>query len=518
MKFKKVISLLLIILTSFVGLTGCSQKQETSKSLDENQKITIKYWVPFTPNQYIKSLNESEMYKELERRTNVHVEFIHPAEGQEKEQFNLMITSDELPDVIQNYASEYKGGIDKAIEDGVYLRLNELIDKYAPNYKKLLQEDPELARQVTTDKGNIYCFALIGEDKNEPAWWGPVVRKDWLDELGLKEPETIDEWENVLRQFKTKKKIEAPLVINKKGIDGYGVFVSAFDIGPGFYRKGDKIHYGPIEEGFKEYLKLMNKWYKEGLIDKDFATRDRKSREALITSGKAGAFITEYGLADQYIASIKSTDPKAKFTPVIYPSLRKGEKVHYRVVNFRNGGFEAVITSACKNPERVVKWFDYAYSKEGYLLFNYGLEGKTYVMEEGKPKFTDFMLKNPDGDYWTICNKWKLDVGPYLRDYKAIPEFTKFDIEAMDKWTKAEADYVLPPLTLTAEEEEIYSNKMNDINTYKDEMILKFITGKEPIEKFDEYVEQIKKMGIDEMINIYQNALERYNNRQIISK
>lgn len=90
MKFKKVISLLLIILTSFVGLTGCSQKQETSKSLDENQKITIKYWVPFTPNQYIKSLNESEMYKELERRTNVHVEFIHPAEGQEKEQFNLI--------------------------------------------------------------------------------------------------------------------------------------------------------------------------------------------------------------------------------------------------------------------------------------------------------------------------------------------------------------------------------------------------------------------------------------------
>ncbi|MCX7885329.1 MAG: extracellular solute-binding protein [Caloramator sp.] len=517
MKIKKLLTAMLLLTISFSSFSACSNKtSEKTNSSSSNEKISIKYWVPFTPNQYIKSLNESEMYKELENRTNVHVEFIHPAEGQEKEQFNIMINSKELPDVIQNYAGEYKGGIDKAISDGVYLRLNDLIEKYAPNYKKLLDEDPELARQVTTDSGNIYCFALIGEDRNEPAWWGPVIRKDLLDELGLKQPETIDEWENVLRQIKIKKKIEAPLVINKKGVDGYGTFVSAFDVGPYFYKKGNTVKYGPIEPGFKEYLALMNRWYKEGLIDKDFATRDRKSREALITSGKAAAFITEYGMVDQYIPAIKTVNPKAAFAPVLIPSLKKGEKVHYRVVNNRNGGSEAVITSSCKDPERVVKWFDYAYSKEGYMLFNYGIEGKSYKIENGKPKFTDLMLKNPDGfDYWTVVNKWKLDVGPYLRDYKAIPEFTKFDLAAMDTWTKADADYVLPPTTLTAEEEEQYSNTMSDIDTYKDEMILKFIMGKEPLSKFDDYVKQIKSMGIDQMIQIQQNALNRYYNRKI---
>lgn len=519
MRCKRLLTLALAgLLTMPLMACGKGEKdqKEPDKKIDTSEKISIKYWVPFTPNQYIKDLNESLMYKELEKRTNVHVEFMHPAEGQELEQFNLLVNSKDMPDVIQTYAGEYKGGVDKAIKDGVYLRLNELIDKYAPNFKKLLEEDPELARQVTTDEGNIYAFPVIGEDKNEPAWWGPVIRKDWLDELGLKEPTTVDEWYNTLKQFKEKKNAQAPLIINKKGVDSYGTLLSAFDIGNGFYKKGNKVKYGQMEPEFKEYLTTMNKWYKEGLIDKDFATRDKKSREAMITSGKTGAFFTEYALVDQYVAAIKTTDPKAEFAPTVQPSMKEGEKPKYRVVNNRNGGYEAVITSACKNPERLVQWFDYAYGKDGYMLFNYGIEGTSYTMVDGKPKFTDIMVKNPDGlDFWTVCNKYKLEVGPYLRDYKAVPEFTKFSLDAMDKWTQADTDYVMPPLNLTAEESDTYSNIMSDIDTYKDEMILKFITGKEPLSNFDKYVEQLKKMRIEEVIKIEETALERYNNRKI---
>lgn len=522
MKGKRVLSIILAVLLIMLTAAGCGKKTvDTPKTEPEadkipKEKITIKYWVPFASNQYIQSLMESEMYKELEERTNVHVEFIHPTEGQELEQFNLMISNKELPDVIQTYAGEYKGGMDKAIADGAYLRLNELIEQYAPNFKKLREQDPELARQTITDQGNIYGFPIVGIDANEPAWWGPVFRQDWLNELGLKEPTTIDEWHNVLTQFKEKKKVQAPLIFRKTGIDPYGTLVSAFDIGPGFFKKNNVVKYGPMEPQFKDYLTTMNKWYKEGLIDKDFPTRDSKSRGALITSGKAGAYITEYAMVDQYQAAIKTTDPKAVFAPAVQPSLKAGENVHYRVVNNRNGGYEAVITSSCKYPEAVVKWFDYAYSQEGFLLFNYGLEGKSYTMVDGKPKFTELLTNNPDGlDYWTVCNKYKLDVGPYLRDYKAIPEFTQIDLDCMDKWTRAEADYVMPPVNLTPEESDSYYNIMGDVDTYRDEMVLKFIMGEEPISKFDSYVEQLKKMGIEEAIKINQAALDRYNNRKI---
>lgn len=517
MKSKRVLSIVLTGILTVITAAGCGKKEPVaSNTNDTNEKITIKYWVPFTPNQYIKSLNESLMYKELETRTNVHVEFIHPAEGQESEQFNLMVNSKDLPDVIQTYAGDYKGGMDKAISDGVYLKLNDLIDKYAPNFKKLRQDDPELARQTITDQGNIYAFPVIGEDKNEPAWWGPVIRKDWLNDLGLKEPTSIDEWYNVLTQFKEKKNSQTPLMIRKNGIDSYGAFVSAFDIGPGFYKKGNSVKYGPMEAGFKDYLITMSKWFNEGLVDKDFATRDRKSRDAAITSGKAGAYITEYALVDQYAAAIKGTDAKAEFAPTVQPSLKPGGNVQYRVVNNRNGGYEAVITTASKHPERIVKWFDYAYSKEGYMLFNYGIEGTSYKMVDGKPQFSELLTKNAEGlDFWTVVNKYKLEVGPYLRDYKAVPEFTKIDLDCMDKWTKAGTDYVIPPTNLTPEESENYSGIMGDIGTYKDEMVLKFIMGKEPLSKFDDFVEQLKKMRIQEAIKIQQAALDRYNNRKI---
>lgn len=519
MKGKKILSIILASMLSMATLAGCGKKEDSAskdspKELS-NEKIEIKYWVPFSANQFMKSLDESEMYKELEKRTNVHVKFEHPAEGQEEEQFNILVNSKDLPDVIQTYPSDYKGGLDKAVEDGVYLKLNDLIDKYAPNIKKLLENDPELAKEVMTDKGNIVTIPMISVDKNEPAWWGPVIRQDWLEELGLQEPKTIDEWENVLKQFKEKKHCKAPLMISKKGIDPYGSILSAFDIGPGFYKKGDKVAYGYMQPEFKDYLATMNKWYKEGLIDVDFATRDSKSKQALITSGQVGIYITEYALIDQYQAAIKGTDPKAKFMPIEHPVLKNGDKLHYRVVNWRTGGYEAAITTSCKNPERVVKWFDYAFSKEGFNLFNYGIENESYKMVDGKPQFTDLITNNPAGDYWTVCNKWKLDVGPYLRDYKAIPEFSEVDKIGMKKWTIPDDDYVMPPVTLNAEEEELYAEKMTDIDTYKDEMILKFITGAEPLSKFEAFQGQLKKMGIEDVVKIYQSALDRFNSRKI---
>lgn len=531
MKGRKLLSIVLIVLMVLVIFSGCKQTADAPQGGEKNmstedegkktgddkkpdKKITIKYWVPFTPNQYIQSLNESLMYEELEERTGIHVEFIHPPEGQEMEQFNLIVSDKEMPDVIQTYATSYKGGMDKAIKDGVYLRLNELIDEHAPNFKALLEDDPELARQVTTDEGNIYAFPLVGEDKEEPAWWGPVIREDWLEELSLEEPTTIDEWEEVLKKFKVEQDLEAPLVISTRGIDPYGTIVSAYGIGPGFYREDNTIKYGPMEPKFKEYLETMNKWYAEGLLDNDFATRDYKSREALITSGETGMFITEYALVDQYHAAIKTTDPDAKFAPIIQPSLKPGGTVKYRVVNNRNGGYEAAITTSCEHPEEVAEWFDYAYGEEGYMLFNYGIEGVSYNMVDGKPEFTELLTDNEDGlDFWAVCNKYKLEVGPYLRDYKAVPELTPFDMDAMEKWTIATDEHVIPPVNFTAEEDERYAEIMNDLSTYKDEMVLKFIMGEEPLSKFDEYVEQLKKLRIEEVISIYQTSFDRYMNR-----
>lgn len=101
-------------------------------------------------------------------------------------------------------AAAYPGGPEKAITDKVILPLNDLIDKSAPNLKKLLQQDKELDKMIKTDNGTYYAFPMIRPD-NGLVFRGPMIRKDWLDELNLQVPTTIDEWYTVLKAFKEKK-------------------------------------------------------------------------------------------------------------------------------------------------------------------------------------------------------------------------------------------------------------------------------------------------------------------------
>ncbi|MFR8337370.1 MAG: hypothetical protein ACLVAW_12230 [Eisenbergiella massiliensis] len=139
------------------------------------------------------------------------VEFQHPASGREKEQFNLIV-ADDLPDIMEwQWVKQYPGGPEKAIKDGVIIPLNDIFDQYCPNIKKYLAENPEVDKMIKTDDGNYFAFPFIrGEDKLCYTVGG-FIRQDWLDELGLEVPTTVDEWHEVLTAFKEKKGAEAPL-------------------------------------------------------------------------------------------------------------------------------------------------------------------------------------------------------------------------------------------------------------------------------------------------------------------
>ncbi|MFB5676251.1 hypothetical protein ACE5KN_15195 [Paenibacillus terreus] len=80
-------------------------------------------------------------------------------------------------------------------------------------------------------------------------------------------------------------------------------------------------------------------------------------------------------------------------------------------------------------------------------------------------------------------------------------------------WSNITQEKRMPPVSISVEDSSRYSSIMTDVNTFKDEMILKFIMGTEPLDNFDNYVEMLKGLGIEEAIQIQQAALERYNNR-----
>ncbi len=501
-----------------------STAQDISFPLKES--VTLTMWARFDVNasKVMSDYNGSHVFQEMEKITNAKINFIQPAIGQEVEQFNLMIASNEYPDMIMGGTSYYSGGGDKAVADGVFIKLNDLIAKHAPNYSKLLEDKPEAARQCTSDNDIMSAILPIMRQDNL-CWHGPSIRADWLKETGLDIPVTVSDWEEMLTAMKKNHPDSTPLIFNSasspvgegfknRGEDHWGVFLSAYGMGPSLYNDNGTVKLGAMQPGYKDYLELINRWYKNGLIDADFPARDEEGVNAIITSGKAGAMIGSVDTASNLFGS-----QKMEYVTAPYPVLKEGDKINYRA-------FDAVaspiansvsISTQCKNPEIAVAWLDYAFSEKGSLLYNYGIEGEGYTLKEGKPVFTDTVLNNPEISSESALFMYKMQSFPQLRyGVFANPGSVRKPavMEQKTAWTEqCTADLAMPPVTLTADEAKAYSGIMSTVNVYRNEMILKFIMGAESLDKFDSYVKQMEKMGINDAIKIYQDALDRYMKR-----
>lgn len=512
--FIKSVCIILTVILSSSALAACTKKVSVTS------QITLTYWTNLNNSLVgvVSDLGQLKMYEELENRTNIKVKFKHPPAGQDKEQFNLMIASRDLPDIIEYDWLQYPGGPSKAIQDNVIIKLNQIIDEKAPNLKKVLKENPNVKKQVETFDDSLYVFPSLGLDKLK-TFDGLIIRKDWLDDLNLSVPETMDEWTAVLKAFKEKKGATAPITLNPWMMNSREIFNGAFNVGINFYIDNGKVKYGPYEPAFKEYLEYMYNWYKEGLLDPDVAVNDEKTMEAKILSGKSGA---RYGYIGGTIGKCLQVKQDAQFDLVAaqYPVLRKGDAPNFVVRKWEyRGEGSAAITSANKYPEESAKWLDYLYGEEGNMLKNFGIEGLTYTMKDRQPKYTDLITNNPDGltISQTMSNYFRanypspgLSDDRYLEQYYTFPQQT----EAAKLWSKY-ADNALqvtyPSVSLLPEEAEEMVSIMAEVKTYQEEMFFKFIMGVEPLAKFNDYIDQIDKMGIKRAIEIKQKALERYN-------
>jgi putative aldouronate transport system substrate-binding protein len=533
---KKSKAILTAVLTfSLIGtlLSGCKEKNiETTVETDSNNTainisypiktdVKLKMWMSLHGNlaSQVKNFGDSEIGKELEKKTGIKVEYSHPAQGQEKEQLNLMLASNDLPDIIEwDWFSGFSGGPEKAINDGYIIKLNDIFNKYAPNFKKVLSAHPDWDKMIRTDSGTYYGFAFFRGDPSLTVFQGPIVRKDWLDELGLSIPETVDDWTIMLKAFKDKKGAIAPLSYLKGYID-QGAFSGPYGIKPGLYMNNGKVKYGQIEQEFKNYLSLMRQWYADGLLDKNIAAVDQKAIDASIINNKTGATVNNTGGGIGRWVPLLAKDPKAKLVGAPYPTLKKGDTPEFGQKDIPFNANQYTITKLCKNPEIAARYLDYGYSSEGELLFNFGIEGISYKMENNYPKYTDLIMNNPDKLSPAIIMTQYIRAnynGPmvqrkeYIEQYAALPE----QKEAISIWMKTNVDkHLMPKATFTPDESQEAANIVNQLDTYNDEMFMKFIMGIEPIDNFNKYVEQLKKLGVEKYIQLNQAAVDRYNKR-----
>jgi len=146
-------------------------------------------------------------------------------------------------------------------------------------------------------------------------------------------------------------------------------------------------------------------------------------------------------------------------------------------------------------------------------LANFGIEGLTYTMVDGEPRYTDVIAKDTQGrSILSMLNVYGHREWAYQQDIRyedALLDYNKEYIDyrnGMEKYIRP----TIPALSFTEEERDVINNIYMEIQTYKDEMINKFIMGKESLDKFDVFVETIKDMGIDKVLEVYQAAYDRY--------
>ncbi len=490
--------------------------------LAEQKELSM--WIAWS-NEYAMDPNELLGIQAIEQATNVHVNWITVADQEAGEKFGLMIASGDIPDIIRGANSYYSGGLSKMVEDGISIDLTEEVPAYMPTYLGLIEGNESLQRDTVTDDGRRVAVYTITSDfgrvEGERAWGGLCVRQDWLDELGLETPVTIEDWHQVLTAFKGVEGCEAPLMIGKNGTDTYGNWVSAYGVGPAFYQKDGVVKYGPAEQGYWEYLNTFRQWYEEGLIDKDFMANDAGFMAAgeYIGTGRAGASANIVGLtADVWKTMGYTDDPDFFLSAVPYPVLKEGD-TSYVLFNMRDLLKEAVVvTASCQDVELACRYLDYWYTKECMLYDSLGIEGDSYTAEDdGTYALTDSLLEQV-ATYQSVLGTLAAKYTLLTSDF-GLYNWAGLDISSPQNtidqsliWSEASGAMALPTyMTMTDEEAFEYASLYTNIQTLSQEYTVKVITGASNLEQdYDTFLSKLEGCGLERCLAIQQAALDRY--------
>lgn len=473
---------------------------------------TLKIWsFQNKPQKDYADQYASSFHTNLIKNTGIKLEWEWPVEGSDQGQsYNLMIASGDIPDIIFYYLDG-----ESLINDKYIIPLDDVLPKYAPNLTSYIKEHSEIDQAIKTDAGNYYMFPWLRDSDLLRSYSGYMVRKDWLDEQKLSVPVTIDDWTEMLTNFK--KNYGATFTVNNARMTEMG-FWNAYGVTKSYYLddKGE-VQYGAIQDGYKEGLKVMHQWYEDGLIDPDLATMDDKGVQTKVLNDKIGASFTSSTQISNWVTNIKNANSKAQWTAATYPVLKEGDPIEFIQMENMPMNLGACITTSCKNPELAARFLDYGYSEEGRMFWNFGTEGESYTMVNGNPVFTDAVLNYPDGTDSALGKfAGTTGAGMSIQDARMWSQKnSQLSVESVKLWVSDNnmKNHLIPFLTPTSDESSEMSSLSTAIQTYVDEMYFKFLLGEESLDNFDKYVETIKSMNIERILELKTTQLERYKNR-----
>ncbi|MFV0466652.1 MAG: hypothetical protein ACK5ML_11325 [Lachnospiraceae bacterium] len=566
---KKRLLAMLLVGSMCVGvLAGCSNnnstetkttESETTDSADLSENLTISAWVHTDDNEdgYLTDTNENPALAFVSEKFNVSFEWQIPPTGSESEQMNLMIGSGDYTDVFDSTFSQQT--CQELYEDGVIQDLTSYVEQYMPNYMAYIESNEIAKKSAYTDDDKIVYIPTVS---NEPQlnWGGLMYNRQILEDLtegnvafpsGEDEPMTVEDWEYMLDLMKQHYEGSgltdyAALILPANGYLESGDLLTGFGTTGTYYLDDSgKVQHGVLDEGFYNYLVKMNEWYEKGYIYQDFASRSSDPfyfpNTALTYGGAAGVF---FGLANQLggSMSLPEYDMEVNFKALTAPVDAENNAIALPANGMLNtnesvgtftGGW--VVSSAC-DEEKLIRWLqvcDYLFSEEGSMIKSYGLTKeqagenevyKTLGMEDGAYWFdeNEEFVYNPVSDPFSADMQVK-ENQLRIQRLPGISNFTYYNEKSNEESQKANEVWLsngysscLPAgVTLTVEESATNSPLQTAWTDYVNAMVPKFIMGTEELseESFERFRNQVKSLGMDTTIELYQTAYERYQSK-----
>lgn len=491
-----------------------------------NLEISMSFDMPGGVGARFADFNEHPVFQEAEQRTGVHINFVSSGGMRDAEALALWSAAGTMPDLIPNGAANYPGGGEVAVAEDVLMDVLPYME-YAPDYNYYRTRDPQDEQDSLTDSGYVVAVTSFFSEDIGPST-GPMIRQDWLDALGLETPVTYDDWHDVLSAFKQAYAPDYTFLLPNTVSAQNNYFASGFDVlsftanGRGrvtdpFYQVNGEAKFSLLEDGFREYVTLLNQWYAEGLISRDFVTCEADTNgpdlQGYVTSGATGIWFGDVTQMQTYDDS--ANDPSFHCVAITDPVKEPGQITHFD--SDRTGLTSYSVAASCQNPEVVMEWINYWFTDEGIRLSNYGIEGVSYTLDENDtPAFTDLMLHNPDGETFKTCQLlYTMAMVPTVLNTRlSFGFYSDAQLEAQEIWASNIDDaYVLPDISMTEEESQEFTAIYSDLSTMTSEKLIRFIIGDEDIVAWPDFVEQLKGMHAERCLEIYQTALDRYNNR-----
>lgn len=521
MKLKKqyVPAALSVLLPAVAVMSACSSSTGSDKAsgtnADAGKNAEARTITVMRSDSSIQPLlKDSPALKQILTKTNIKINMEGVPSSDYDAKKKTMIATNNIPDVLH----VAKADITNYAGTGIFLNLSPLIDQYAPNFKKRLESEPE-ANKLKVN-GNFYGFPIMAR-KSAAANVGnfPMIRTDVLQELNLKTPTTFEELYEVLKAFKKAYPDSYPWTMRSGSAYNLRFLAYAFGSGYTIYYepKKDKYLYGPAYPEFKEVITFLAKLYKEKLLDPNFTNLTAQQWQQNLSSGKSLFFYDNYTFAVNYNSALQQVNPKAKFDMLPLFKDASGNKRNYMDNPSSFNSF--AISSKVKNPEEIVKMFDWMYSDEGADITNFGVPGEHFTRSGDKVTISQSLLnqfkdkQDPYRAMQSFLGTGLLAFSTFTDDTPMLtisPPELKTWSDAV-KQQKDRKEVIEKPLDPPFNDEEVEKLKQltTKVDTVVTQNIDKFILGSRPLSELDAFAKEVIASGSAEIEDIYNKAWSR---------